>query len=215
MMMVALHLKVAHHFMIQIISLAAVSLLWLGGLANFPPMCIKVSLMVLDDCWISWINLYSLVVDEERLSVELMHDSKVPDILSWRWTFIVDVFFSVTFFASYFSLLFSATCLHCATLTAVRYHRVVGPCRKQLNRCKCVLCNLIDTFWRYLDGGYICLCICYRVGWDEGGYMSFSKAVPDDVTIWYREGTPCFNQDRVHVVRLKLRGTILQHLIIL
>ena len=41
--------------------------------------------------------------------------------------------------------------------------------------------------------------------------MSFSEAVPYDVTRWYCECFPCFNQYRVHVVRLKPRGTILQH----
>ena len=43
-------------------------------------------------------------------------------------------------------------------------NRFVGIFRKQPNRCKCVLWNLIYAFWRFLDGGYICLCICYHVG---------------------------------------------------
>ena len=43
---------------------------------------------------------------------------------------------------------------------------VVGPYYNQLNRCKCVFCNIIDAFWRCLDGGCTCLCICYNVGWD-------------------------------------------------
>ena len=50
MMMVALYFMVAHHFMIRIISLATVSLLWLCSSGNFPPMCTKASLVVLDDC---------------------------------------------------------------------------------------------------------------------------------------------------------------------
>ena len=48
------------------------------------------------------------------------------------------------------------------------HHRVVGPCSNQLNRCKCVLWNLIDYFWRFLDGGYTRLCIYYPVGRAEG-----------------------------------------------
>ena len=55
------------------------------------------------------------------------------------------------------------------TLHLDDHHRVVGTCHLQLNRCKCVLCNLIDTFWRCLDGCYTCLCICCHVGWAEGG----------------------------------------------
>ena len=43
--------------------------------------------------------------------------------------------------------------------------------------------------------------------------MSFSEDVNNDVAILYLEGFPCFNQDRVHVVRLKPRGTIIQHLL--
>ena len=77
--------------------------------------------MVLDDYWISWMNLSSLVVEKYRLFVELMHLSKSSELLSWKWTFLVAVLFAVIFFASYFSLLFAATCLYCATLTAVRY----------------------------------------------------------------------------------------------
>ena len=41
--------------------------------------------------------------------------------------------------------------------------------------------------------------------------MSFSEAVNNDVTRWYLEGLPCFNQDIFHVARLKPRGTILHH----
>ena len=41
--------------------------------------------------------------------------------------------------------------------------------------------------------------------------MGFSEAVNNDVTRCYLEGIPCFNQDRVHVVRLEPRVTILQH----
>ena len=49
MMMVALHFVVACHFMISIISMATLSLLRLGSLDNFPPMCTKALLIVLDD----------------------------------------------------------------------------------------------------------------------------------------------------------------------
>ena len=41
--------------------------------------------------------------------------------------------------------------------------------------------------------------------------MGFREAFPDDFSISYPEGFPCFNQDRFHVVRFKPRGTILQH----
>ena len=82
MMMLALHLVVDRHFMIQIISLDTVSLLWLGSSANFPPMCTKASLMMLDGCWIIFINLSSLVVDKDRLLMELMRISKASDLLS-------------------------------------------------------------------------------------------------------------------------------------
>ena len=75
--------------------------------------------MVLYDYWISWIQLSLLVVDEVRLFIELMHLPKATDRLSWRWNFLVDVLFDVTFFASSFSLLFSSTCRKCTTLTAV------------------------------------------------------------------------------------------------
>ena len=120
MMMLALHLMVDRHFMIRIISLDTVSLLWLGSSDNLPPMCTKASLMVLNDYWISCMNLSSLVIDEDRMLMELMHISKASDILTWRWIFLVAVFFAVIFFASSISLLFSATCLHCTTLAVVR-----------------------------------------------------------------------------------------------
>ena len=120
MMMLALHLVVDRHFMIRIISLATVSLLWLGSSANFTPMCTKASLMVLDICWIRCINLYSSVVEKYRMFMELIHISKSSYILSWRWIFLVDVFFSVIFLASSTALLFVATCIHWATLAAVR-----------------------------------------------------------------------------------------------
>ena len=40
------------------------------------------------------------------------------------------------------------------TLCSDDHLRVVGPCHLQLNRCNLVFCNLIDAFWRCLDGGY-------------------------------------------------------------
>ena len=120
MMMLALHLVVDCHFMIRIISLATVSLLWLGSSANFPQMCTKASLMVLGDCWRSCINLSSSVVDEDRLFIELIHIPKASDLLSWRRIFLVAVFFAVIFFASSIYILFAFTCLHCETLAAVR-----------------------------------------------------------------------------------------------
>ena len=85
MMMVSLHLMLSCHFMIQIISLDTVSLLLLVSSDNFPPMCTKTSLMVLDDCLISSIKLSSSVVDKYRLFMELMHISKDSDIFRWRW----------------------------------------------------------------------------------------------------------------------------------
>ena len=53
--------------------------------------------------------------------MDLMHLSKASFLLSWRWDFLLAVFFAVTFHASFFFLLLSATCLHCAILRAVRY----------------------------------------------------------------------------------------------
>ena len=97
------------------------------------------------------------------------------------------------------------------TLHSDDHNRVLGPCRNQLNRFKCVFCNIIGAFWICLDGGYTWLCVCYHVGGDELEYMIFSKAVPDNVARYYCEGLPYLNQDRVHVVRLKPCGTILQH----
>ena len=121
MMILTLHFMVDYHFMIQIVSLDNVSLLWLGILVNFPPICTKASLMVLDDCWIIWINLSSSVEDKDILFIELMHLPKASDLLSQRWTFLVAFLFPVTFFASSLSIIFSSTCLYCATLKAVRY----------------------------------------------------------------------------------------------
>ena len=54
------------------------------------------------------------------------------------------------------------------TLCSDDHHRVIVPCRFQLIRCKSVFCNLIDAFWRGLDGGYTCLFICYHLGWAKG-----------------------------------------------
>ena len=81
-MMVDLHFMVDINFMIQIISLATVSLIWLVMLDNLSPMCKKKYLMVLDDCWISCIELSSSVLDEDRLFMELMQLSKSSDNLS-------------------------------------------------------------------------------------------------------------------------------------
>ena len=120
MMMLALHLGVDRHFRIQIISLATVSLRLLGSSANFPSMCTKASLMVLGYCRRSCVNLSSSVVDEDRIFIELIHISKASDLFSWRRNFLVAIFFAVIFFASSISLLFVSTCLHCATLAAVR-----------------------------------------------------------------------------------------------
>ena len=63
MMMLALHLMVARQFMILVIYLATVSLLGLGSFVSFPLTCTKLSLMVLDDYCLFWINISSLVVD--------------------------------------------------------------------------------------------------------------------------------------------------------
>ena len=64
----------------------------------------------------------------------------------------------------YFYRWFSGT-----TLRSDDHHRVISICNFQLNRFKCVFCDLIDAFLRCLDKGYTCLCICYHNGWDEGG----------------------------------------------
>ena len=53
--------------------------------------------------------------------------------------------------------------------------RVAGPCRKQLNRWKCVFCNLIDAFWICLDEGYTCLCIFIMLGWMKGSRLVLSN----------------------------------------
>ena len=113
MIMLSLQLMVDFNFMIQIISLATVSLLWLVSSTNLPPMCTKASLIVLDDCWIIWITLSLSVVDEDRLFMDFMHLSKYSDILSWRLKFLVAVFFAVTFF---FLFLFYPILSHLSTL---------------------------------------------------------------------------------------------------
>ena len=112
MMMLDLQFIVDCHFMICIISLYAVSLLWLGSSANFPPMCTKEFLMVLDDFWISWVNLYSSVAEKYRLFMELMHLLKDSDILNWRRNFLVAVFFAVIYFRLFH---FSPICSHLST----------------------------------------------------------------------------------------------------
>ena len=91
------------------------------------------------------------------------------------------------------------------------WHRFFGTCCKKLNRCKCFFWNPIDASWIFLGGGYTCLYICYHNGWADWEYMSFSQAVSDYVSSWYREFFPCFNQDRFHVVSLKPLGNILHN----
>ena len=54
------------------------------------------------------------------------------------------------------------------TLRSDDHHRVIDPCRNNLNRCKCFFWDMIDSFWRCFYLGYTCLCICYRVGMSEG-----------------------------------------------
>ena len=49
------------------------------------------------------------------------------------------------------------------------HYRFVGPCHLQFIRCECVFCNLIDAFWRGLDGGYTCLCVCIMLSGLRGG----------------------------------------------
>ena len=158
MMMIALHLMVAIHFKIKIISLATVSLLWLGSLANFPPIRTKESLTVLDDCWIRRMKISSLVVNEDRLFMELMHLPKASDHLIWRWTFLVDVLFTVIFFASSFYLLFWSTCLHCATLTEVRY---IPEVKSGLEFTSFNFFSL-STIINYFFVSWIGRIICYR-----------------------------------------------------
>ena len=60
--------------------------------------------------------------------------------------------------------------------------------------------------WRQHMPGYLLL------GWEGwGGVAFFCKAVPDDAASWHLEGVPCFNQDRVHVMRWKKCCHILQY----
>ena len=71
------------------------------------------------------------------------------------------------------------------TLLLDDHHRLVGTCHNQLNRCKCLFCNMIYDFRRFLDGGYTCLCIFYHVGRDEGEETRFRKSILDYVASWY------------------------------
>ena len=117
-MMFALRFMVDRHFMITVISLAIVSLLWLVSSANFTPMCTEASLMASDDCWISCMNLYSSVGRRRQTVHRVDAHIKSFRYLSWRWIFLAAVCFTVIFFASSVSLLFAATCLHCATINS-------------------------------------------------------------------------------------------------
>ena len=58
--------------------------------------------------------------------------------------------------------------LYSTTLWSDYRHMDVGTCWNKLNRCNYFLSNMIDAFWIFLDGGYICMCICYHVGRAEG-----------------------------------------------
>ena len=62
----------------------------------------------------------------------------------------------------------------------------------------------------WMEATHACVFVI-MLGGLRGGWRVLSKAVPNGVVGWYREGFPCLNQDRVHGVRLKPLGTIIQH----
>ena len=104
----------------RIISLATVSLLWLGSLPSLPLMCAKASLMVVKYMLTRLMNIDSPVGDKNRLFMESWYFWKASHHFCWRCNFRVNIFFAVSFFASSFSLIFSPTSMNCATLAAVR-----------------------------------------------------------------------------------------------
>ena len=84
-------------------------------------MCSKAYLMVSEEMLTRLTNTNYLVGDDDRMFTESWNLWKASDCFSWRCNFRVAVFFAVYFFASSFSILFSATSMNCSTLTAVRY----------------------------------------------------------------------------------------------
>ena len=105
----------------QIISLATVSLLWLGSLPSLPPMYAKSSLVVFEERLTRLMNMDSSVGDNNRILVESWYLWKASDHFYQRCNFRVAVFFDASFFTSSFYLLFSATSLYWDNLAAVRY----------------------------------------------------------------------------------------------
>ena len=103
-----------------IIYLATVYLIWLWILPSLPLMRPKASLIIVDERLIRLMNIDYLVGDNNRLFIESWHLWKASHRLFCRWNFRMNVFFSVYYFASSVSILFSATIIHCDTLVAVR-----------------------------------------------------------------------------------------------
>ena len=104
-----------------IISLDTVSILWLGSLPSLSPMCATSSLIIFEYMLIRLMNINSLVGGENRLFMESWNFWKASHRFCWRCDFLLAVFFDVSFFTYFFSLLSSYTSLYCATLSALRY----------------------------------------------------------------------------------------------
>ena len=77
--------------------------------------------MVFEERLTRLINIKYLVGDDNRLFMESWHLWKASYRFCWRCRFRLAILFSVSFFASYFSCLLSATSIYCATLALVRY----------------------------------------------------------------------------------------------
>ena len=86
-----------------------------------------------------------------------------------------------------------SVCFSSTTLRSEDHHKVISTCLKKLDMNKCVSCNFIDAFWRCLDGGYTCLCICFRVGESEWGSWVLEKLslmmFPEDTVKAYHVST--------------------------
>ena len=70
-----------------IISLATVSLLWWGSLPSLPPMCKKVSLMIVEERLTRFMNIDYSVVDDDILFMESWDFWKDSHHLCWRYNF--------------------------------------------------------------------------------------------------------------------------------
>ena len=90
------------------ICMATVSLLWFGRSPSLLPRCEKASLRVSNDRLTSLMNMDSPEVDNNRMCMEYWHLWKASDMFCWRQNFWKSVLFSVSFFASSWSLLFSS-----------------------------------------------------------------------------------------------------------